>query len=178
MISGPWPEQPEDPPIPYEEIGRVINAFAILELWVSTLIAKLLNPAAPKPGFIVLEKVDRLYAACEMGKKLLDASDLDPALRGDCKAVLSAALDVNKRRNEVVHSTWFLGRDDDEMVVMRSSVRAAKAVAVNPEKIGSAFIPVESQELKDFADEILELAARVWDVARALPGFPVAPRPT
>ena len=178
IISGPWPEQPGDPPIPYEGLGRVVAAFANLEIWVNLLIAKLINPHSPRPGSIVLQKINRIPPACEMAIKLLPESPLDPKTRAACEAVLKEAIDANQRRNTFVHSSWFHGRSDGDTVIIRAGVTASKSVAVNPEKLGDAFAQVTPEELNDFKREIVSLTHRISDIAAALPGFYVPPRRT
>jgi hypothetical protein len=101
-------------------IGRITVSFNLLEFWVNVILWGFATPQSPVLAKLMFEgeSFDRVLARV----KKLSAHILheEPALVKRMRDWIGTASDVQRRRNEVLHATWFLEGPTGEAVGMRS----------------------------------------------------------
>jgi hypothetical protein len=92
------------------EIGRIVANFALLEVYLLVLIHGLLNLPASVGRLVTTEQPFRnlVGLAANLVRERFDSS-----VQSDFRSVLALVRAAEQRRNQIVHSLWGGGSEDE-----------------------------------------------------------------
>jgi hypothetical protein len=89
----------------YKIVGEITVNFSAIEYFLTTLVARLINPDEPLAAALALKKLN-LRSTIDISRAVFLLREHDPAEQTTFLAIIDSIENLRSKRNDIIHSMW------------------------------------------------------------------------